>query len=345
MDAPDAQYIKDYPLQVHAIGPSWGDYGYNTKIKSWLHQNAPRYGHIIIHGLWQYHGHAASSTLNRLGIPYYVFTHGMLDPWFKTTYPLKHAKKLIYWIFSEYWTLKSARKVFFTSEEEKIRARESFWLYKTQEAVVSYGTSSPPSDKAHYRAQFFQQHPDLKEKELLLFLSRIHPKKGCDLLIEAFSGIARKHPNTHLLMAGPGDEATLSALQSQAQHLGVADRISWLGMVKGEQKWAAFHAAQAFVLPSHQENFGIAVAEALGCSLPVLISDKINIWREIQADQAGIVHVDTLDGTVRSLRQWLSLETAKRQAMATAARASFQKRYTVEAMAAGLLAELENSVV
>eukprot|EP01038_Epipyxis_sp_PR26KG_P002792 gene2792-3964_t len=76
-------------------------------------------------------------------------------------------------------------------------------------------------------------------------------------------------------------------------------------MLRGEQKWGAFYSSEAYLLPSHQENFGIAVAEALGCGLPVLISDKVNIWREIDQARAGMVETDTVDGTERSLRHWL----------------------------------------
>ena len=102
-------------------------------------------------------------------------------------------------------------------------------------------------------------------------------------------------------------------------------------------KWGAFYASEAFVLSSHQENFGIAVAEAMGCGLPVLISDKVNIWREIEADGAGIVNPDTVDGTEKTLRQWLSFNSEERQKMSEQAKQSFDKRFTVEAMVNSLL--------
>ena len=126
-------------------------------------------------------------------------------------------------------------------------------------------------------------------------------------------------------------------LQGQAERLGVIDRISWPGMLQGDMKWGAFYASEAFVLSSHQENFGIAVAEAMGCGLPVLISDKVNIWREIEADGAGIVNPDTVDGTEKTLRQWLSFNSEERQKMSEQAKQSFDKRFTVEAMVNSLL--------
>ena len=138
-------------------------------------------------------------------------------------------------------------------------------------------------------------------------------------------------------MAGPDQTGWKVVLESQAQELGIADRITWAGMLQGEIKWGAYYAAEAFVLPSHQENFGIVVAEALACGLPVLISDKINIWREIAEDGAGLVDADTVDGTTRNLQRWLSMNLNERQGMATKARASFQHRFTVRAMASSLL--------
>jgi glycosyltransferase involved in cell wall biosynthesis len=175
----------------------------------------------------------------------------------------------------------------------------------------------------------------------LLFLSRIQEKKGCDLLVEAFAKVATQDSNLHLLMAGPDQTGLVAKLQAQAQRLGITDRITWPGMLQGDMKWGAFYTSEVFVLASHQENFGIAVAEAMGCGLPVLISDKVNIWREIEADGAGIVNADTAEGTEKTLRQWLALDAEGRQHMAKQAKVSFDKRFTVDAMAESFLAVIE----
>jgi glycosyltransferase involved in cell wall biosynthesis len=218
-----------------------------------------------------------------------------------------------------------------------VLARESFWLYKARETVVSYGTKTPPDNAAELRTQFLAAHPALQGKRVLLFLSRIQVKKGCDLLIEAFAKVAEQDPTLHLLMAGPDQTGWVAELQALAQTHGIAHRISWPGMLQGDMKWGAFYSAEAFVLPSHQENFGIAVAEAMGCGLPVLISDKVNIWREIVEDGAGIVNTDSVLGTVNTLQRWISMSPAEKQSMGERARASFNTRFTVDAMANSLL--------
>jgi glycosyltransferase involved in cell wall biosynthesis len=108
-------------------------------------------------------------------------------------------------------------------------------------------------------------------------------------------------------------------------------------------KWGAFYASEAFVLPSHQENFGIAVAEALSCGLPVLISDKVNIWREIEADGAGLVAPDTLQGTRSSLNVWFGLTVDAKMTFVQRAQDCFQRRFTVDAMTISLLNAMQRA--
>lgn len=337
LDAPGAPCLASYPLPVHALGPGRGGYGYTPHLVPWLRANARAFDAIVVNGLWQYHGLAAWHVLRPMGIPYHVFTHGMLDPWFKRTYPLKHLKKWLYWPWAEYRVLRDAASVLFTSEEERLQARRSFWLYEAREHVVAYGTAQPPQDNERLRELFLAAHPHLRGKRIVLFLSRIHEKKGCDLLVQAFAAEASADPSLHLVMAGPDQTGLVPRLQAMAAAAGVAGRVSWPGMLRGDAKWGAFYAAEMFALPSHQENFGIAVAEALGCGLPALISDKVNIWREVAADGAGIVASDTLAGTRQSLRQWLNLRPEQRAEFRQRAATTFMRRYTVDAMCHSLI--------
>lgn len=333
LDDPTSSYLQDYPLPIFAIGPSKSGYAYNPRLMSWLLSHADRYDAIIINGLWMYHGFGAWRALRKMKVPYFVFTHGMLDPWFKRTYPLKHLKKWLYWPWAEYRVLRDATRVLFTCEQERLLARDSFWLYKVKEAVVNYGAGRPPDlDPQTLSESFLSTHPELRGKRLVLFLSRIHVKKGCDLLLTAFAKVASRDPSLHLVMAGPCADSYLTELKALAEQHGIAHRVSWLGMVKGDQKWGAFCASEVFALTSHQENFGIAVAESLACGLPVLISNQVNIWREIESDQAGFAEPDTVEGATRLLEKWLQLSEAERQQMALNAKRCFQTRFTAEAM-------------
>ena len=336
-DEPDASWINESSMKIHALGKGKGTYGYSKSLMPWLEQNVKKYDKVIIHGLWQYHGLAAMRACTERGVPYHVYTHGMLDPWFKKNYPLKHLKKWLYWPWAEYRVLKNARSVIFTCEEERRLARKSFWLYRVNETVTSYGTATPPQDADSLSAVFADAFPSLAGRRFVLFLSRIHEKKGCDLLINAFARVAAQDAELQLAIAGPDQAGLKAKLQALAESHGIAHRIHWLGMLSGDIKWGAFHSSEAFILPSHQENFGIAVAEALGCGKPVLISNKVNIWREIEADKAGIVANDDLAGTEYLLTSWMRMNDDERRAMSENAISCFTNRFTVDAMAKSLV--------
>jgi glycosyltransferase involved in cell wall biosynthesis len=339
LDAPDDPWVRDAPVPIHALGPGLGSYGFAPRFSNWIKKRRGDYEAVIVHGLWQYSSFGVWRALAGTGTPYFVFAHGMLDPWFKRTYPLKHIKKLVYWPLGEYRVLRDAAAVLFTSEEERRLARESFRLYRCKETVVNYGTAAPPNLEVA-REKFFEAFPPLREKRFFLFLGRLHEKKGCDLLIDAFLQLRNSTgaPN-HLVVAGPSsDDGYLRRLQQLAAP--AADSVLFAGMLTGDLKWGAFSAAEAFVLPSHQENFGIAIAEALACGTPVLISNKVNIWREIESDGAGYVGNDDLAGTASLLDRWLATPPEMRLAMKQNATACFANRFEIERATDSLLAAI-----
>jgi glycosyltransferase involved in cell wall biosynthesis len=337
LDAPGTPGTKALPVEVHALGRVRTKYGYSPKLWHWLKQNAERFDAVIVNGIWQYHSLAVRNALKHSGRPYYVFTHGMLDPWFKRTFPLKHIKKWLYWPWAEYRVLRDAQGVLFTSEEERRLARQSFWLYRCREVVLGYGITPPPPPEPGNL--FLQEHPHLENKRLWLFLGRVHMKKGCDQLIRSFALVADQHPDLHLVMAGPDPTHWRPALEKLSRSCGIANRISWPGMLTGRLKWDAFRAAEVFWLPSHQENFGLAIAEAMACGVPALISNKVNIWREVEEEEAGLVESDTFEGTHRLAQRWLALAPSIRQAMRANAQRCFQRRLSAH-QAAERLADL-----
>lgn len=338
LDAPGAPWLAGFPAPVHALGPVATNYGHTPALLPWLKERAPRYDAVVVHGLWQYPGLAVWRALRGGTVPYFVFCHGMLDPWFKRQYPLKHLKKWLYWPWAEYRVLRDAQAVLFTTEQEARLAPQSFALYRARAAVVGYGMALDDASRAADAQRFLAAYPHTRGQRLLLFMARLHPKKGCDLLIEAFARVAAADARLHLVMAGPDQVGWQAELQARAQRLGLAGRISWCGMLSGDLKWSAYRAAEAFVLPSHQENFGVAVAEALAMGLPVLISDQVNIWREIAAAEAGLVAPDTLAGTTALLQNWLALDAGQRQAMGQRASGCYAQHFQMAAAARRLCA-------
>lgn len=331
LDDPDSKHAQDFSLPVHLLGPTHlGRYSYSSRLGPWLSHNHEKYDCVIVNGLWQYHSYAVRHALRKTGRPYVVFTHGMLDPWFKHEYPLKHLKKWLYWPWGEYRVLRDAAAVLFTSREEMLLARESFWLYKVKPVVIGYGTRGPNVDLQAASHAFLEEFPHLRDKKVAISLGRLHPKKGCDLLIEAFARTLAPDPAWHLIMAGPDQVGWQEQLISQAERLNIAGRVTWTGMLSGARKWGALGCSEIFVLPSHQENFGIVVAEALACGVPVLISNKVNIWREVQTEEAGLVENDTLEGIEALFTKWLNFTPQQRQTMKNRTRDAFLRHFDID---------------
>jgi len=338
LDAPHDDWVRSFPATVHAIGPATGLYGHCNRLVPWLRDNAPLYDAVVVHGLWQFHSLAVRRALKGGPVPYFIYPHGMLDPWFKQRYPLKHLKKWLYWPWADYRVLRDAAAVLFTAGEEARLAAQSFWLYRARPAVVGYGVALGEPSQLGSADEFAQAWPATRGKRVVLFLGRLHPKKGGDLLIEAFAELADSEPSLHLVMAGPDDSSGVRAgLEALAARLGVAHRITWTGMLGGSAKWSALKAAEVFALPSHQENFGIAVVEALAMGVPVLISDKVNIWREIVDGGAGHAGSDTVAGTADALRRWLQLLPAERDAMKLRAVACYKQHFHMASAARRLI--------
>jgi glycosyltransferase involved in cell wall biosynthesis len=337
LDGADAPWLQHAPMPVHALGPVAGLYGYSAALKPWLQQHAQEFDAVVLHGLWQYPSYGSWQVLRHGSVPYFVYPHGMLDPWFKRQYPIKHLKKWLYWPWAEYRVLRDAAAVLFTANEEARLARQSFGLYRAKEAVVGFGVVLDAVAEQSTPSLFLQTYPALQGQRLFLFMGRLHEKKGCDLLIEAFAKVTSSNDPLHLVMAGPDQTDWRAALEQQAQRLGLAQRITWTGMLQGPMKWSALKAAEVFVLPSHQENFGIAVAEALAMGVPTLISKQVNIWPEIVAQGAGLAEANTVAGTTALLQGWLQMPPSAQAHMRQAATSCFQRHFHMHGVATRFL--------
>lgn len=343
-DPPSAPWLTDLPGTPRPFGPARGRYGYSRQLRLWLQRHVTDYDAVTVHGIWQYQSRAVHAACRGTGVPYFLFVHGALDPWFEQRYPGKHLKKSLYWRLFEHRTLRDARAVLYTCEEERRLARTAFTPYQAREAIVGIGIERPPGDPARQREVFLAQNPHLEGRRTLLFLGRLHPKKGCDLLIEAFAQVCHQDERLHLVVAGPDESGTETKLRMLAESLRVAGRITFLGMLNDDAKWGAYRSADAFVLPSHSENFGIVIAEALACGLPVLISDKVNIWREIQRCDAGLVETDTLPGAISLLQRWIALPDIERAEMRRRAQACFLDNFEARGAALGFITSIAEAI-
>lgn len=359
MDDPDSDFIKHDDFKIIPIGASKTSWAYHAGLKSWLNQHLAEYDAVVVHGIWQYHDYATNNVMKHLkakGTPnlpkLFVMPHGMLDPYFQKAEgrKLKAIRNYIYWKLIEADVIENADGLLFTCNEEMRLAAQSFTPYKPKKTInVTYGIGSPPSFSDQFKTSFENICPQSKDRAYLLFLSRVHEKKGVDILLDAYQSAYSSHDENSLpllVIAGPGMESEFGkSLKQKVENDGFLERnVQFVGMLRGDEKWGAMYGAEAFVLPSHQENFGIAVAEALACSLPVLISDKVNIHFEIAGANAGIIENDDRNGVEKMLKNWINTGSEERNAMGERAKELYEKSFDIESSAGKFLLEIQNNL-
>ena len=338
LDDPNSDYLGQDPFEIHTLGEGKTPWKYQKKLIPWLLAHFQRFDAVIIHGLWLYSSHAGIKAMlayrknNSASPKVFVMPHGMMDPYFQKAKErrLKALRNNIYWKVFENKVVNQADGILFTCEEELLLARTTFSGYKPKKEInVGYGIQPPPNYQATMRVDFAKKVPRWNGKPHFIFLSRIHPKKGVDLLIKAYLKLETELKNLpQLIIAGPGMEHSYGTAM---RHLASSSpNILFPGMLSGDAKWGAFYESEVFVLPSHQENFGIAVVEALACGKPVLISDKVNIWREITEGHGGIVESDSFSGTENFLRKWLNLEVKQKEYFSESAINVYNRYYSIE---------------
>jgi glycosyltransferase involved in cell wall biosynthesis len=348
LDAPDSSFLGDDGFKIHAIGPFHGAWRYSAKLIPWLYANIERFDVVIINGLWIYHSYATWRVIDSLKktspgkkLPrVLVMAHGMLDPYFQRTPErwLKAIRNWVYWKVIESKVVNDADGLLFTCQAELLLARDTFRPYHPKkEYNAGYGIKQPPVLTTEMSDAFYNKCPDVRGVPYLLFLSRIHPKKGIGLLIKAYISLYQTVISVggsmpYMVIAGPGWDSTYGKMLKQQLADAVTVRVTSIfavEMLTNEAKWGAFYGCEAFVLPSHQENFGIAVVEALACSKPTLISNQVNIWREIESEGGGIVENDDEMGTYRMLKKWLKMTADDKFQMGKRAKTAYQNHFRV----------------
>ena len=338
LDAPNEIYLKNNPFVIYAVGKGKGPWKYNPELKNWLSTHLVFYDIVIVHGLWLYTGYIVRKTLENLTsghrpIPkFLVMPHGMLDPYFQLTEgrKIKAIRNRIFWNLIENKLIASADALLFTCETELELASKTFKPYHPKATiVVGLGVEVPPEYNSRMKDEFNNKLNFKDGQPYLLFLGRLQDKKGIDLLITAYRSLNKSDNNLpSLVIAGPGIETAYGKyLQQLAEG---ANNIYFTNMLMGDAKWGAFYGCEAFVLTSHQENFGIAIVEAMACSKPVLISRQINIFKEIEQNAAGLICNDSLIDIEIMLKKWILFSTDKKQTMAIAALNCFKKNYAME---------------
>lgn len=335
LDPCSSDWLSSWPVEVHALGPAPLEYGITPRLRAWLDENASQFNVLVSSGIWHFHSLVVRRAARKAGLPYFIFLHGALDGEFCRRPPWKYAKKALYWKLFAHKVIRDASAALFTSEEEMHRAHASFLPYQCNPVVVGNGIAEPPAElpsrKKDVLSRLLKDQNDLPHPPFLLFLARIHEKKGIDLLLKAFAANQNCLKNRLLVIAGAGPPQLVKTLQDLAATLDIARHVVWTGAVYGQDKWDLIRAAEAYVLPSHQENFGISVVEAMACHRPVLISDKVGIWRDIANGKAGLVAPDDVEGISQLLRRWAGLPAEERVRLGANARKCYLKNFGIQA--------------
>ena len=308
----DGVRIRLFALQAPRIWlASWS-------LRRALAADLPGYDLLHLHSLYLFHDWAAGNLARRIAKPYLVRPHGSLDPYIHRRHRLK---KTIFDLWFQNRVLAEASAIHYTAEEE-MRLAQPF-VHGAPGVVIPNGLDPADYSRLPPRGSFRARYPEIGERQILLFLGRINFKKGLDILAKAVGRLARE--DLHLVIAGP-DGGYLAETRRFVAEAGIAARTTFTGMLGGDDKLAAFADTALFLLPSYSENFGIAVVEAMACGVPVLISDQVNIWREVVADGAGRAAPCDPAAFAAQITAMLA-EPAGLAAMGAAGRAAVAQRY------------------
>ena len=287
---------KFFPAQLG------GSFKYSRPLSSWLSSNIERFDLAHIHAVFNHSSIAAAHVCRKARVPYVVRPLGTLEPWSMTQ---KSLRKRVFWQVSGKGMLRRAAAVHYTTDAEKLSTERLLGLNHGKVIALGIETTASAS-----HAKLEQHFPELASEPYMLVLSRLHPKKGLDVLIDAFLALVQVEKFAHwrLVIAGDGPEAYVRKLKAMAGSSAQRDRIVFTGWLDGEEKDAVLGGASLLVLPSHQENFGLCVMEALSHSVPVLVSPHVNLAEEIVLANAGWIATVDKDALLSRLAEALGDE-------------------------------------
>jgi glycosyltransferase involved in cell wall biosynthesis len=280
---------------------------------------------VHVHGLYQFHTLVAASAARRLSTPYVLHIHGALTPYHRSR---KTWKKRPYELLIERSNLSRAATVIHMTEAERASFNERY--SSAQDSVVP----APVAPELFASPEVEEIPPELgafRGARLVTFLGRLTEKKGLELLVEAFAQVTRAHADAHLVIAGPDDEGLGRALLTRAAARRIADRVTLLGLVEGPSKRALLWSSSAFVLPSADESFGIAAAEALACGVPAVVTREVGLSKEIERAGAGIVVDRAVEPLAAAIGHLLG-DARSAEALSRGAQRLAQEKFTVDAV-------------
>ncbi len=265
-----------------------------------LKENLKRFDIIYIVAIWNYPVAAAAYYCRKFKLPYIISPRGLLYPYVTAK---KAWKKWLYYYLITKRDLNGATAIHYTTEDEAEKCHLPLGL-KNRAFIIPNGIDLSEFKGLPVKEKLSQRYPVLRGKKVILFLGRINWKKGLDILVKAYSMLAKKREGLHLLIVGNDEAGYGKKVKRWVAELGLKDCVTFTGMLVGREKLGAYAASDIFALPSYSENFVMSVIEAMACGIPVIISNKVGIYREIEKNSAGIVvdtSVESLSCGIKSL--------------------------------------------
>jgi glycosyltransferase involved in cell wall biosynthesis len=258
----------------------------SSEMREYLNQNAAAFDAIHIHGIWQRPGHYASRAAQREGIPYVVSLQGMLDR--KSLKMGRGWAKKLAWMLWEGPMMRHAGAVHCLTDEEY---RVSPWIHGLPILIAANGVALSELDNLPQRGAWRKRHADLlgnSERPVVVYLARIHPKKGLPRLLSRWPDLLKMQPQALLVIAGTGANEHVQEIQTLIEALHLEKNAVLVGQLSGTAKWELLADADVYVLPSYQEGLSLATAEAMGAGLPVVITRECN-FQSVESHQAGMI--------------------------------------------------------
>ncbi len=293
----------------------------NFELKKQLRSLISSSAGVHVHGLWQQSSAITAPLARHTKKPYLISAHGMLESWALRN---KRWKKSLYMALVERANLAGATCLHALTQAEAEDYRR-LGLHNPI-AVIPNGVEIPARTS---RQKFLNQFPSLAAKRLVLFLGRIHFKKGLDILCQAWARLSAKWPDAQLVLAGPDFEGTQARVEQLIATLGISRHVTFTGMLAGEMKWSALAASEIFVLPSYSEGLSVSVLEAMGTARPVVITENCNLPEVAQGDCGWVIQPNT-DELETALSEALRSSPAELQEIGLRGQQLVANRYSWE---------------
>jgi len=320
----DKQEFSDTPFPVHLFDTAWPKRWFRSPdLVRELSSQVTSFDLLHMHGTWNHPVYSGIKIASKAGMPCLLTPHGTFQPW---SFAKKRLKKKLYLTLLGRKMFKAVACLHAVTSREAEHFRMAG--YRGPITVIPNGVDVEENTQLPDRAEAENRRPELKDRPIVLFMSRLSPEKGLDLLIPVWSELTKTaaYRDALLVIAGPDSRGYKKTIDGMIDKYGLASKILLTGMVTGRDKFALLRRADVFVLPSYSENFGIVVAEALACGTPVITTTGTP-WKQLQDVDAGRWVLSREAELAQALRELLNMSRSERVAMGQRGQDLIQENY------------------